>query len=143
MLAPGVGDLPPDVASSWDRIRELSLQSLAGMVLADGDLARLAQDLIDELDERRRLILTSRTFAQTRRTYHSLAAELGVGRERVRQLETSALQQLAHAAAQDRYRPLRWRAVSAAQPGRADAAAIPGAPPWMHKMLSWLAGKQA
>jgi hypothetical protein len=143
MLAPGVGDLPPDVASSWDRIRELSLQSLAGTVLADGDLSRLAQDLIDELDERRRLILTSRTFAQTRRTYQSLAAELGVGRERARQLETSALQQLAHAAAQDWYRPLRWRAVSAAQPRRADAAAIPFAPPWMHKMLSWLAGKQA
>ena len=142
-LAPGVGDLPPDVASSWNRIRELSLQSLAGTARADGDLSRLAQDLIDELDERRRLILTSRTFAQTRRTYDSLAAELGVGRERVRQLETSALQQLARAAAHDRYRPLRWRAVSAAQPGRADAAAIPGAPPWTHKMLSWLAGKRA
>ena len=79
----------------------------------------------------------------TRRTYDSLAAELGVGRERVRQLETSALQQLARAAAHDRYRPLRWRAVSAAQPGRADAAAIPGAPPWTHKMLSWLAEKRA
>ena len=63
-----------------------------------------------------RLILTSRTFAQTRRTYDSLAAELGVGRERVRQLETSALQQLAIVAAHDRYRPLRWRAASAAQP---------------------------
>ena len=58
-------------------------------------------------------------------TYDSLAAELGVGRERVRQLETSALQQLARAAAHDRYRPLRWRAVSAARPGGADAAAIP------------------
>jgi hypothetical protein len=78
-LAPGVGDLPPDVARSWDRIRRLSLQMLAWAALADGDLPRLAQELMDELEERRRLILTSRTFAQTRRTYDSLAAELGIG----------------------------------------------------------------
>ena len=39
----------------------------------------------------------------------------------------------------DRHRPLRWRAVSAARPGGACAAAIPGAPSWMVQMLSWLA----
>ena len=42
-----------------------------------------------------------------------LAAELGVGRECVRQLGTSALQQLARAAAYDRYPRSRWRAVAA------------------------------
>ena len=84
----------------------------------------------------------SRTFAPARRTYDSLAAELGVGRERVRQLKTSALQQLARAAGHDRYRPLRWRAASAARPGGAHAT-IPGAPPWMGQMLSWLAGEHA
>ena len=142
-LASGVGDLPPDVARSWERIRRISLQPLAGAALGDDNLPRLAQELIDELEERRRLILTSRTFAQNRRTYGSLATELGVGRERVRQLEASALQQLAGAAAHDRYRPLRWRAASAAQPDREHAAVIPGAPPWLRKMLSWLAGKPA
>ncbi len=140
-FAPGLGDLPPDVARSWDRIRQLGLHRLAGTALADGDLPRLARDLLGEIEERRRLILTSRTFAPGRRTYDSLAAELGVGRERVRQLETSALQQLARAAAHDRYRPLRWRAASATQPGSTNpAAVIPGAPPWMGKLLSWLAG---
>jgi hypothetical protein len=142
-LAPRVEDLPPDVARSWDRIRQLDLPPLAGTALPDSDLPQLAHDLLGELEERRRLILTSRTFARTRRTYDSLAAELGVGRERVRQLETSALQQLARAAAHDRYRPLRWRAASAARPGDARAAAIPDAPPWMGQMLSWLAGKSA
>ncbi len=142
-LAPGLGNLPPDVAASWDRIRQLSLQVLAGAALADSDLPRLARELIDELEERRRLILTSRTFAQTRRTYDSLAAELGVGRARVRQLEASALRQLADAAAHDRYRPLRWRAASAAQPDRGHAAVIPGAPLWLGNMLSWLAGRPA
>ncbi len=142
-LIPGVEVLPPDVARSWDRIRQLDLQTLAGAALPDGDLPRLARDLLDELEERRRLILTSRTFAPARRTYDSLAAELGVGRERVRQLETSALQQLARAAAHDRYRPLRWRAASAARPEGAHAAAIPGTSPWMRQMLSWLAEQPA
>ena len=142
-LAPDAEDLPPDVARSWDRIRRLPLRLLAGAALPDGDLPQLARDLLDELEERRRLILTSRTFAPARRTYDSLAAELGVGRERVRQLETSALQQLARAAAHDRYRPLRWRAASAAQPGGDRAAAIPGAPLWMSPMLTWLAGQLA
>jgi hypothetical protein len=121
----------------------LSLQMLAGAALADGDLPRLAQELIDELEERRRLILTSRTFAPTRRTYDSLAAELGIGRARVRQLETSSLRQLADAAAHDRYRPLRWRAASVARPDGEHATVMSGAPPWLGNMLSWLAGRPA
>jgi len=140
-LAPGAKDLPPDVAHSWARIRQLGLRPLAGTALPDDDLPQLARKLLGELEERRRLILTSRTFAPGRRTYDSLAADLGVGRERVRQLETSALQQLARAAAHDRYRPLRWRAASAAQPGSARVAPIPSAPPWMAQLLSWLASK--
>ena len=140
-LAPGVRDMPPDVARSWDRVRQLGLRLLAGPALPDGDLPQLARDLLGEVEERRRLILTTRTFAPDRRTYDSLAAELGVSRGRVGQLETSALQQLAYAALHDRYRPLRWRAASAAQEGSARAASIPGAPPWMDRMLSWLASK--
>jgi len=142
-LACDIEDLPPDVARSWDGLGQLGLEPLAGTALADGDLPRLACDLLGEVEGRRRLILTSRTFAPARRTYDSLAAEFGVGRERVRQLETSALQQLARAAAHDLYRPLRWRAASAARPGGARGAAIPGAPPWMGRMLSWLAGQPA
>jgi hypothetical protein len=140
-LAPGVKDLPPDVAGSWDRVRQLSLRLVAGTELADGDLPQLARDLLGELEERRQFILTSRTFAPDRRTYNSLAAELGVSPGRVRQLEISALQQLAYAAMHDQYRPLRWRAASAAPAGSVRAAAIPGAPPWMDRMLSWLASK--
>ncbi|HET9967960.1 MAG TPA: sigma factor-like helix-turn-helix DNA-binding protein [Streptosporangiaceae bacterium] len=117
------------------------LRALTGTWLPDGGLAQLARDLLGEIGERRRLILTSRTFAPGPRTYDSLAAELGVSRERVRQLETSALQQLGYAAGDDRYRPLRWRAASAAQPGSAGMASIPGAPTWTDQMLTWLAGK--
>jgi hypothetical protein len=94
------------------------------------------RDLLDALEERRRLIFTSRSLRADRRTYGSLAAESGVGRERVRQPETSALEQSARTAAHDRYRPLRWRAAWAApwwcdrcDPRRAGVAG---------PMLSWL-----
>lgn len=141
-LAPGIAQLPPDVARSWDRIGQLDLRSLTGPVPAGRDLPQLAECLLQEVaDDRRRLILTSRTFAPERRTYHSLAAEFGVSRGRVRQLEISALEQLAHAAMEDLYAPLRWRAASAVRAGAVAAAEGPGAPPWMRRLLSWLAEK--
>jgi len=143
-LAPGVVELPPDVARSWDRIRQLSLQSLTGTTSPGHDLPRLAWRLLKEVaDDRRRLILTSRTFAPERRTYDSLAAELGVGRGRVRQPEISALEQLAQAAVEDLYAPLRWRAASTVRAGTAPTAEVPSAPPWMGQLLSWLAEKTA
>src|SRR5271166_766849 len=137
-LAPGIAELPPDVARSWDRIRQLNLQSLTSTASPGHDLPQLAERLLGEVaDDRRRLILTSRTFAPERRTYDSLATEFGVSRGRVRQLETSALQQLAQAAMDDLYAPLRWRAASAARSGTAAAAEVPGAPPWMRRLVSW------
>jgi hypothetical protein len=70
-----------------------------------------------------------RTFAPTQRTSNSLAADLGVGRERVHQLETLALQSLACAAAHDRYRPLhcaRHRPHDLAAPAPRVPAQAPG-----------------
>ena len=141
-LAPGIAELPPEVARSWDRIRQVGLQALTGTAPADPGLPELAGRLLGEVaDDRRRLILTSRTFAPQRRTYDSLAAEFGVSRERVRQLETSALEQLTQAAMDDLYAPLRWRAASAARADAGAATEVPGAAPWIGRLLSWLAEK--
>ncbi len=63
-----MADRPPHVIRSWDCIRLLRLQTLARAALSDRDLPQLARDLLDEHEERRRLILTSRTFASARRT---------------------------------------------------------------------------
>jgi hypothetical protein len=64
-LAADVADLPPDVVRSWDRIRQLGLQTLAGAALSADGLPLLARALLDELEERRRLILTSVTSRRT------------------------------------------------------------------------------
>ena len=140
-LAPAADGMPADVARCWDRLAQLSLRPLAGPAEPDGNVTQLAQELLGETDERRRLILTSRTFAPDKRTYDSLARELAVSRERVRQLEGDALTRLTQASRQDRYAPLRWRAASAARRGAARPVVAADAPPWMAKLLSWLASK--
>jgi hypothetical protein len=103
---------------------------MAGAALPDGDLPRLARALLDEPQE---TAAADPDLAHPRADPgapgDNLAAELGGGRERVRQLEASALHQLARAATLDRYRPLRWCTALAAQPGDARAATIPGASP--------------
>lgn len=139
-LTPAAAGMPSDVARCFDRLTRLSLRPLAGPAEPEGNLTRLGEALLGEIDERRRLILTARTFAPHRRTYDSLAAELGISRDRVRQLETDALIRLSHASRHHRYASLRWRAASAAQHGAAVPASA-DAPPWMAKLLSWLATK--
>jgi hypothetical protein len=138
-LANGTRPLPPDIATAWDHLRQLDLRQIAGPLLSATSLAGLATELLAEVDERRQLILTTRTFAPPkRRTYDSLAAELSVTRERVRQLETAALVKLAQAAADDRYAPLRWRAVSATSPEPDGHRAAENDPMWLDGILLWL-----
>jgi hypothetical protein len=138
-LAGRTRQLPPDVAAAWDHIRRLDLRQIAAPLLPDAGLAVLAGELLGEVDLRRQLILTVRTFAPSRRrTYDSLAAELGITRERIRQLEADALGKLALVAADDRYAPLRWRAASAAGPGADTPRPAEDAPAWMEGLLRWL-----
>jgi hypothetical protein len=134
-------DLPSDVAVAWDHVRQFDLRLIAGQLLPANGLAGLARELLAEVDQRRQLIVTTRTFAPPpRRTYDSLAADLGVTRERVRQLETDALGKLALAAIDSRYALLRWRSV--ARPARNDRVhVIKDVPPWMEQLLAWLADK--
>lgn len=137
-------ELPPEVASAWNHIRQLDLRQLAGPLLPDtgvAGLAGLAAELLAEVDQRRQRILTARTFAPPpRRSYDSLAAELGISRARVRQLEADALATLAQEAADDRYAPLRWRASSAARPGADTRRPAEDAPAWLEGLLKWLPG---
>lgn len=73
-----------------------------------------------------------------KRSYDSLARELGISRERVRQLESDALIRLAWALRHDRYALLWWRAASAAQNETASAP-VDAQPYWLAKLLHWLA----
>ena len=138
-LAAAQRQLPPDVAAAWDHVRQLDLRMIAGPLLPDVSLASLARELLAEVDQRRRLIIIAHAFApRPRRSYDSLAAELGISRERVRQLEADALLRLAKAAAADRYARLRWRAASASRPEADTLQAIDDAAAWVEGLLRWL-----
>lgn len=131
--------LPPDIARAWDHLRLLDLRPVAGSRIPRDELATLADQLLAELDDRSRVILTTRTFAPKRRTLDSLAKELGVSRGRVGQLEKGAFGKLRKALADDHYAPLRWRANSV----RSRGASWPvdqsdTARPWMDRLLAWL-----
>jgi hypothetical protein len=138
-LRPEPSGMPPEIAREWERARCLDLRSLIGGF--ETDLASLTRSLLDQVDERRRHVLISRTFAAQPRPYPSLARELGISRERVRQLEDTALNQIAAAAASTRYAPLRWRAASLRKRGA--QADIPGCHPWADRLLHWLGTSDA
>jgi len=140
-LAPATNGMPADVACQWKRLARLSLRPLVGPARPCKNLTQLAQELLGETDERRQMILISRTFAPEPRTYDSLASELDISRERVRQLEEYALIRLTRSAQADQYAPLRWRAASVARDRSAVHTMAADAPPWMAKLLSWLASK--
>lgn len=140
-LAPATNGMPADVTCQWERLARLSLRPLVGPAKPCENLTQLAMELLGETDERRQMILTSRTFAPEPRTYDSLASELDISRERVRQLEEYALIRLARAAQADQYAPLRWRAASVARDRATVHTMAADAPPWMAKLLSWLAGR--
>lgn len=134
-------ELPPEVAAAWNHIRQLDLRQLAGPLLPDTGLAALAAELLAEVDQRRQLILTSRTFAPPPRlTHDSLAARFSITGKLVRKLEADALAKLTKAAADDRYAPLRRRAALAAQPGADTRRPAEDAPAWMEGLLRWLGG---
>ncbi len=137
-LADGITYLPPDVTRAWELMTGTRLRFLADPP-DEEDLPYLAEDLLQQIDQRRRLILIARTFGPDGRTYRSLAAELGVTPGRARQLEESARHQLGQAVAGDRYAPLRWRALSAAASATGTPDPLPGSPPWMGGLLAWLA----
>jgi hypothetical protein len=141
-LAPGMTGLPTEIASEWELARYMDLRRLAGGPSTTPQLPGLLRDLLAEIDERRREILTRRTFAPQPQTLDTLAAAFGISRGRVRQLEESARVQIAIAARGPRYAPLRWRAHTQATGTDPDPGLLHTAGPWAGNLLRWLA-KQA
>jgi hypothetical protein len=142
-LAPGVAGMPAEIAREWEHARDMDLRLLAGGPPPAPQLPALLRDLLAEVDERRREILTRRTFAPQPQTLDTLAAGLGISRGRVRQLEESARVKIASAARSASYAPLRWRAHTLASTGAdPDPGALHAAGPWAGPLLRWLATQE-
>jgi hypothetical protein len=102
--------LPPGVADLWQDLSGRDLESLIGEGDPHVDMPRLLEDLLGLLDERDRFVLSQRISSNEPHTLNDLAEDLGLTRERVRQLEVRAGEKIAQAINDERFAPVRWRA---------------------------------
>ncbi|PZG52924.1 hypothetical protein C1I98_06505 [Spongiactinospora gelatinilytica] len=142
VLSPALGPLPAGITSQWRQANAVNLRAFVGAAADPPDLAVLLRALLTEVDGRRELILTQRTFAARPQTYQALGRRLGVSAGRARQLEESALSRLGYAVATPRYTPLRWhldeRLRQARTLGRPADTTLSDPDPVLTRLLSWL-----
>jgi Bacterial RNA polymerase, alpha chain C terminal domain len=104
------GTLPPDLRESWAAFANLDLRSLASASLSSVTLDDLAKELLKDLGPSYRLIYERRILANPPSTLEKVGLELGVTRERVRQIQMKVQELVSNWLRSDRFRLLRWRA---------------------------------
>lgn len=95
--APVAPASPPEVVMARQRLEVITAGDLLGPGQADLDAAAMLQSCVAGLDERVRLILVTRFFADRPVTLDELGQDLGLTRERVRQLEAKGRAEIANA----------------------------------------------
>lgn len=130
---------PDDVGAALERIRNKPL--------ANPERSLTLDECLNSLGERSRRILTQRAMVEVPATLADLATDLGLTRERVRQLEIKAVEAAKeHAATDPLWRSARWASewiashVGVAAPRDAVGQALPSASPEEQRFALWLAG---
>jgi len=98
---------PSDIADAYAELRDTPL------LLTDSPpppLAELVAELLGEMSDVETSILRQRIFANTPVTLEKIGIDIGVTRERVRQIQVRAESRLEAQLAGDRFAPLRWAA---------------------------------
>jgi RNA polymerase sigma factor (sigma-70 family) len=88
---------PLEVISAWQRLEALTAVDVLAQERAELDAAELLQCALSTLDHRATQILARRFFADRPQTLEEIAIEIGVTRERVRQIEARARAELVQA----------------------------------------------
>jgi RNA polymerase sigma factor (sigma-70 family) len=81
---------PPDVIRARQRLELITASDVLAEAQAELDAAEMLDRLLGTLDDRARQILARRFFADQPETLDEIAQDLGVTRERVRQIESRA-----------------------------------------------------
>ena len=105
-------ELPKSVAISVNRILDADASHLAGPDLALLDVKAAISRLFQDMDDRDQIILREGVFPLEPRTLTSIAGDLNVTRERVRQLRNRTLQRVETFLGSPEGRPVRWKAQS-------------------------------
>ncbi|MGQ0680562.1 MAG: hypothetical protein ACT4OM_13085 [Actinomycetota bacterium] len=101
---------PPEVVDALKSLAEIELASLVTTEFQIGDLNELTARLLDDLEAARRLVYRRRHLDGDRPTLETVGLEMGITRERVRQLQVLAEKDISETLARDDYRTFRWRA---------------------------------
>lgn len=111
LLAACTGDrIPDDIEQIRVALYRTQLTDLFPGVTRSEPFESLVTDLFGVLDSRTRLIFQGRISLNALRTLDDLASELGITRERVRQLSVRAEERVRDALRYARFAPVGWRA---------------------------------
>lgn len=118
--------LPPDVEQAIVDAGMIEVEQLAYPHLTHADLGQLAEDVLNCLTDDRRMVAERRILTMKPDTLERVGRDLGVTRERARQIQLKVHEQLTELLQDDLCLPLRWRAATLATTlGRAVLAASP------------------
>ena len=107
-LTPDSGPITTDLSALWDDFGQVPLTDWADPALLDVTLDDLAERLFANMDERQPTIYRRRVIDGA--TLEVVGGELGVTRERIRQLQVKTERQIETSLRGDQFRPLHWRA---------------------------------
>lgn len=130
--------LPVDVEQALSSAGVIAVAQLAYPDLAEVDLGQLCEDMLDCLPADRRLVAERRLLVLKPDTLEQVGEALGLTRERARQIQLKAREQLTELLADDSCRPLRWRAATLSA---ALGAAVPSSSLIVAQALKEAAGK--
>ena len=112
ILACSQPDVPEDIKYLYQSLNQLKLSDLFFNIMRNESLEKLIKDLCMVLDSRSRLIFLARISLNNSRTLENLANEMGITRERVRQIYIKAEKKIVIALQSSRFAPVTWRANS-------------------------------
>lgn len=110
LMQPAAGlHVPEPVGSLWDTLAGERLEDVADRALVNADVVELSTALLDRFVGPQRVILERRLLSPTPATLAQVGQQVGLTRERVRQLQTRLVVRLTGSLAKRQFLPLIWR----------------------------------
>ncbi|HWA67415.1 MAG TPA: sigma factor-like helix-turn-helix DNA-binding protein [Mycobacteriales bacterium] len=124
LVQPAAGlQLPEPVAALWHAVAGQRLEDVADPDLVNADVAELSAALLDRFAGAQRVILEQRLLSSTPATLDQVGQQVGLTRERVRQLQTKLIEHLTRSLTERQFLPLTWRSADLADTLRSFAPA--------------------
>lgn len=103
-------DWPPTVQQALTRVLRARTASIGASRLSQYDLRALLPELLDKFTERQLLVLQHRLFTLVPLTQAAVARRAGISRQRISQLQSTAIRRLDSVLGLDEALPVRWNA---------------------------------